>query len=195
MKVNKWKSGFFILLGIVLAIMAVLIVLILWPADQSELPQDKSEGAGKTVPFHIETNKENLNKVINAYIEKEKENAPIDYHVRLRDDVELTGQLDLFSTSVQFAMTFEPKALKNGDIILKQKGMSLGALKLPASYVLKIAQESYHFPDWIRIFPNQKMIYVSTKNMDLKNNVSVQVNEFNLPKDRISFTLLVPVQK
>lgn len=132
--------------------------------------------------------------MINSYIAKEKGDTPIDYYVNLKDDVELTGKLDLFSTSVHFNMTFEPKALKNGDIVLKQKGMSLGELHLPPSYVLKIAQESYHFPDWVRIFPNQKMIYVSTKRMNLKNNVSIRVNEFNLPKDRISFTLLVPVQ-
>jgi uncharacterized protein YpmS len=192
MKVNKWKSAFFLLLGLVLSIFVVFIGLILWPAGQEELPKEKN--VEKTVPFHVITNKEDLNKVINSYIQKDKGDTPIDYYVKLRDDVELTGKLDLFTTSVHFNMTFEPEALKNGDIILKQKGMSLGGLSLPPSYVLKIAQESYHFPDWVRIFPNQKMIYVSTKNMNMKNNVSIRVNEFNLPKDRISFTLLVPVQ-
>ncbi|AKP47485.1 MULTISPECIES: YpmS family protein [Bacillus] len=192
MSANKWKRAFFLLLGLVLFIIIVFIGLIFWPVDQGEIPKEKN--VGKTIPFHLETNKEDLNKVINSYIAKEKGDTPIDYYVNLKDDVELTGKLDLFSTSVHFNMTFEPKALKNGDIVLKQKGMSLGELHLPPSYVLKIAQESYHFPDWVRIFPNQKMIYVSTKRMNLKNNVSIRVNEFNLPKDRISFTLLVPVQ-
>ncbi|MGG1290206.1 YpmS family protein [Bacillus smithii] len=192
MSANKWKRAFFLLLGLVLFIIIVFIGLIFWPVDQGEIPKEKN--MGKTIPFHVETNKEDLNKVINSYIAKEKGDTPIDYYVNLKDDVELTGKLDLFSTSVHFNMTFEPKALKNGDIVLKQKGMSLGELHLPPSYVLKIAQESYHFPDWVRIFPNQKMIYVSTKRMNLKNNVSIRVNEFNLPKDRISFTLLVPVQ-
>ncbi|MED0659698.1 MULTISPECIES: YpmS family protein [Bacillus] len=192
MSANKWKRAFFLLLGLVLFIIIVFIGLIFWPVDQGEIPKEKN--VGKTIPFHVETNKEDLNKVINSYIAKEKGDTPIDYYVNLKDDVELTGKLDLFSTSVHFNMTFEPKALKNGDIVLKQKGMSLGELHLPPSYVLKIAQESYHFPDWVRIFPNQKMIYVSTKRMNLKNNVSIRVNEFNLPKDRISFTLLVPVQ-
>lgn len=192
MSANKWKRAFFLLLGLVLFIIIVFIGLIFWPVDQGGIPKEKN--VGKTIPFHLETNKEDLNKVINSYIAKEKGDTPIDYYVNLKDDVELTGKLDLFSTSVHFNMTFEPKALKNGDIVLKQKGMSLGELHLPPSYVLKIAQESYHFPDWVRIFPNQKMIYVSTKRMNLKNNVSIRVNEFNLPKDRISFTLLVPVQ-
>ncbi|MED1490277.1 YpmS family protein [Bacillus smithii] len=192
MSANKWKRAFFLLLGLVLFIIIVFIGLIFWPVDQGEIPKEKN--VGKTIPFHLETNKEDLNKVINSYIAKEKGDTPIDYYVNLKDDVELTGKLDLFSTSVHFNMTFEPKALKNGDIVLKQKGMSLGELHLPPSYVLKIAQESYHFPDWVRIFPNQKMIYVSTKRMNLKNNVSIRVNEFNLPNDRISFTLLVPVQ-
>lgn len=192
MSANKWKRAFFLLLGLVLFIIIVFIGLIFWPVDQGEIPKEKN--VGKTIPFHVETNKEDLNKVINSYIAKEKGDTPIDYYVNLKDDVELTGKLDLFSISVHFNMTFEPKALKNGDIVLKQKGMSLGELHLPPSYVLKIAQESYHFPDWVRIFPNQKMIYVSTKRMNLKNNVSIRVNEFNLPKDRISFTLLVPVQ-
>ncbi|MBE3571195.1 MAG: YpmS family protein [Bacillales bacterium] len=192
MKVNKWKRAFFLLLGVVLSIFVIFIGLILWPVDQEELPKEKN--VEKTVPFHVKTNKEDLNKVINSYIEKEKGDTPIDYYVKLQDDVDLTGKLDFFSTSVHFHMTFEPKALKNGDLILKQKGMSLGELNLPPSYVLKIAQDSYHFPNWVRIFPNQKMIYVSTKKMNLKNNVSVRVNEFNLPKNRISFTLLVPVQ-
>ncbi|MEJ9211784.1 DUF2140 family protein, partial [Bacillus smithii] len=70
MSANKWKRAFFLLLGLVLFIIIVFIGLIFWPVDQGEMPKEKN--VGKTIPFHVETNKEDLNKVINSYIAKEK---------------------------------------------------------------------------------------------------------------------------
>lgn len=89
-------------------------------------------------------------------------------------------------------MTFEPIALENGDLILKQKNLSLGDVKLPVSYILKFIRDAYKLPEWVTILPNDKQVYVALHRMRLNNDIQVRVQEFNLKEDRISLRMLVP---
>ncbi|MDQ0214429.1 uncharacterized protein YpmS [Oikeobacillus pervagus] len=192
---TKWKRSFFLLLGMNLFILAMIIILIFLPTKNDPLPVDVANQGDDPVQFHVNTNREDLNKIINAYIKKENQKSPIDYQVILKDNVELHGDVKVFSEDVDFKLTFEPKALNNGDLVLKQKGISLGQLKLPVSYILKFARDSYNPPDWIRIMPNDKMIYVSLKKMELKSDMKIRADHFNLKEDDIRFTLLIPTEK
>jgi uncharacterized protein YpmS len=109
--------------------------------------------------------------------------------------VELMGSVPVFTSNLDFKLDFEPKALENGDILLKQKSISVGQLNLPVSYVLKVIRDSYNFPEWVKIQPTDELIYVSLQDMKLKSDIKVRANEFNLKEDNISFRLLVPVDR
>jgi uncharacterized protein YpmS len=78
--------------------------------------------------------------------------------------------------------------------LLKQKSISIGALNLPVTYVMKIIQQNYKLPNWVVIEPNNESIYVSLQEMELKSDIKVRANSFNLKRDDISFTLWVPVK-
>ncbi|HZG69901.1 MAG TPA: YpmS family protein [Chondromyces sp.] len=190
---NIWKFGFFLLLGINLAVVAVVLIAVFMPMEEEPLPSaPKQEEA---VEFQIQSNKEDLNKMISTYIEKEKKKSgPVDYNVILRDEVELYGDVQIFSERIGFKMTFEPQALKNGDVVLKQKGISLGRMKLPVPYIMKIARDSYNFPEWVNIHPNDRMIYVSMNKIEIDNDFKVRADRFNLKEDDIQFTLSMPVE-
>jgi uncharacterized protein YpmS len=191
---NKWKRLFFLLLGINIAVFAVIFTLISLPSDDDK-PEMGRVDDGEDVKFVIHTNKEDLNKVINHYLEKEGLTGSIDYKVLLREEVELYGTMPVFGRDLEMKLTFEPEALKNGNLVLKQKSISIGQLQLPVSYVLKFVRDSYQLPEWVTIVPNDEMVYVALQKLELKSDIKVKVNEFDLKKDNIKFTLLVPTKK
>lgn len=175
------------------AVIIVLYVYITLPVEDSEI--NKKEERTENVPFQIQTNKHDLNQVIIHYVEEQQTNSPFDYQVSLDDYVNFSGTLSVFNQDIEMKVTFEPKALKNGDLILQQRSMAIGRLQLPASYVLKFVDERYQFPEWVDIQPNDETVYLNLQNMKLKSELKVKVNEFDLKNDRILFTLLVPTNK
>lgn len=191
---NKWKVGFFVLLGMFILGLVIIVSMIFMPIKDDKLP-DGNKNNYQEVGFNVETNKSDLNLIIEHYIEEEGMKGPVDYDVQLKDDVELLGSVPVFTSDIDFKLNFEPKALDNGDILLKQKSISVGSLNLPVNYVLKVIRDSYNFPDWVKIQPNDELIYVSLQDMKLKSDVKVRANEFDLKKDQISFRLLVPVDR
>lgn len=191
---NKWKVGFFVLLGMIILGFVIIVSMIFMPVKDDALP-DNNKNTNQQVGFNVETNKKDLNLIIEHYIEEEGMKGPVDYDVQLKDDVELLGSVPVFTSDLDFKLSFEPKALDNGDILLKQKSISVGSLNLPVNYVLKVIRDSYNFPDWVKIQPNEELIYVSLQDMKLKSDVKVRANEFDLKEDNISFRLLVPVDR
>ena len=127
----------------------------------------------KQVALQIKTNKQDLNRVINHYLDTEL-SSTYDYQVLLTDQVELYGAIPIFNEELNVKLTFEPKPLENGDLELQQKNMSIGNLSLPPSLVLKFIQNSYSLPEWIMIQPSKEKIYVSLNNFKLKSNFNVQ---------------------
>lgn len=189
---NKWKIGFFILLGLIAAVILFLYILIASPAEDSKMEPVKNIQDSEDVAFKVATNKRDLNRVINHYIEEEGKNSKIDYQVLLTDEVELYGTFPLFSEELELRLTFEPKALENGDLVLNQKSISVGRLRLPVSTVLKFVRDSYDLPEAVSIQPEEERVYVSMQRLKLKSDIKVRVNEFDLKKDNIKFTLFVP---
>ncbi|WP_175991291.1 YpmS family protein [Bacillus sp. Marseille-Q1617] len=191
---NKWKVAFFALLGALLAGFIIILLMVFAPAKDDELPENKANN-NKEVGFDVRSNKDDLNLIIEHYIEEEGLKGPVEYDVKLRDDVELHGSVPVFTSDIDFELKFEPKALENGDILLKQKSISVGTLNLPVSYVLKVIRDSYNFPEWVKIQPNDELIYVSLQDMKLKSDIKVRAKEFDLEEDNIMFRLLVPVDQ
>jgi uncharacterized protein YpmS len=189
---NKWKLAFFVLLGLIAALLLILFIMVTSPADKSKVEPVKNTSEQEDVAFKVATNKRDLNRVINHYIEEEGKNSQIDYQVLLTDEVELYGTLPLFSQELELRLTFEPKALENGDLILYQKSISVGKLRLPVSTVLKFVRDSYSLPAAVNIQPDEERVYVSMERLKLKSDIKVRINEFDLKKDNIKFTLFVP---
>ncbi|WP_316569888.1 YpmS family protein [Neobacillus sp. YIM B06451] len=190
---NKWKTAFLILLGLVLAAIVTMFILAMVPLDG--LKKEQAEVMdGEAVSFLIRTNRDDVNKLINHYLEKEVADTPVNYEVRVNDEVELYGTVPFFSQELNMKLTFVPEALENGDLLLKQKSISVGQLRLPVPYVLDFIRKSYKLPKGVAIWPNERQVVVHMQQLKLKSDVKLKANSFDLEKDDISFTLLVPVK-
>ncbi|WP_462411926.1 YpmS family protein [Neobacillus sp. Marseille-QA0830] len=190
---NKWKIGFLALLGVILLFVIIIISLAFIPPKELKSNQSSSQ-SGEYVSFHVNSNKSDLNKLINHYLQEEASESPINYRVILGDDVELYGSIPVFDDKVNMKLTFEPEALDNGDLKLKQKSMSIGRLPLPVSYVLRFISENNKLPSGVDIRPNDQAIYVHMQQLKLKSDMKIKADKFDLKKDDIAFTIMVPVQ-
>ncbi|NHC38725.1 YpmS family protein [Bacillus sp. MM2020_1] len=190
---NKWKIGFLLLFGINLLFTIVMLSLVMFPSNGPQTSK-LNVPMGEHVSFHVKSNKNDLNKLINHYLKEEAADSPIDYQIILGKEVELYGTLPFFSEELNMKLTFEPKALENGDLVLKQKSMTIGSLHLPISYVLNFISENYKIPKGVDIRPKDKLIYVNMKQLKLKSDIKIKADKFDLKKDDIRFTILVPVK-
>jgi uncharacterized protein YpmS len=190
---NKWKLGFFVLLGIDLLIMIIILFLVLTPGNKQDIANEKGP-AGDYVPFYVQSDKEDLNKLINYYLKKEANHSPVDYQINLGNEVEMEGTIPFLSEELNMKLTFDPEAQKNGDLVLKQKKISLGRLHLPVPYVLQLIEDHYTLPSGVEIKPNQKLVYIDMQKFKLKNNTKVKIDQFDLKQNKLVFTILVPVK-
>ena len=186
----KWKTLFITLLAVNILVILSIVVLINLPAKDADMKPVVTKE--EDIQFQIHTNREDLTRLINQYLDKEGLTGLMHYEVYLRDEVELYGKMPFFNREVEMKLTFEPIAQKNGDLVLKQKSIAIGQMNLPVSYVMNLINERYKMPDWVTINPNDENIYVSLQDMKLKSDVRVKANEFDLKNDDISFLLTVP---
>ncbi|MEI5907302.1 YpmS family protein [Bacillus spongiae] len=188
---NRWKLAFFTLLVFVLIVLIVIFSFLFKPIEDDDIVYKQIDREKEDIPLELTTNKENLTNLIDLYINENHLNGPIDYSVKLTDQIELYGTMAVFTGSIDLKMTFEPQVLSNGDLILKQKTISLGTINLPVPYVLKFIRDSYKLPEWVKIQPNEESIYVALTEMKLKSGLSVHAKTFDLATDQISFMLYV----
>lgn len=142
--------------------------------------------------FFVRSSKDNVDELANAYIDKLLTNTNQSYHIELNDDVELHGELPFFSTSVPLLAHFEPDVQENGDIILKQKSISIGNLKLPNRKIMQYIKNYLPVPPWVVIQPDEQQVYVKVTAMNIRSNLKVGVEHFDLEKDNISFRINIP---
>ncbi|WP_445491163.1 YpmS family protein [Niallia sp. 03133] len=194
LKKKSWKIAFLFLICINLIFIIGLSILIFLPSDKAKHSENTSNEQTGAVPLDVTTNKEDLTKLINYYIEKQGLNGPIHYEINLTNEVELYGYLPVFNQDVEMKLTFVPEALDNGDLLLTQKSISIGELPLPVSYVMKFIQQQYKLPDWVEINPEDETIYVHLTKMNTASGLKVKMKEFNLPEDKIRFSILHPIE-
>ncbi|WP_226036216.1 YpmS family protein [Aquibacillus saliphilus] len=192
-KKHNWKIFFLSLLGINVTIFIVLLLLIFLPTSKTEeLPEKEyiEEDAG--AEFTVHSSKQNLSELVNGYVDKLLKDKSDMYSVQLEDDVQLIGSIEVFETDIPVSIRLEPIVQENGDLILKQKEISLGLLHLPNKKILEYLKSNIPTPEWVVINPKEENIYVAITQMEIKSNFKVRVQQFDLENDRISFRIKVP---
>src|SRR5699024_9414481 len=96
-----WKRRFIILILTNLAIIVILAIFLYTPIDEKKFElsseQYKQERSSE---FVIRTTKENVNNLVNAYLDKLLAQTSHQYSIHLDEDVQLFGELPVFSTTV-----------------------------------------------------------------------------------------------
>lgn len=191
---NKWKRYFFYLLIVNIFVILTIAVLIFWPVSEDST-YNKSEGSDQeNSEFIVRTTKNNLNELVNAYIEQLLDGTKHYYRVSLDDDVHLLGDLPLFSTTVPISIHLEPFVQNDGNVILKQRSISVGKLQLPNKKIMEYIKRYLKMPDWVKVDPNKEEIYVAVTEMQTKSNFKISVERFDLRGNNLAFKINIPYQ-
>src|SRR5699024_3613389 len=189
---NKWKKLFIGLLILNITIILTLVVLLNIPAKETKITSEPTINDDLTSVLSVESNKDNLNELIKAYLNETLEESKYKYDVYLDEVVHLEGELPVFSTSIPLYIKLQPNVQDNGDIILKQKSIKLGLLRLPNEKILKYVEKYLHLLEWVTIDAKNENIYVKVTEMYLENDFGVEVRDFDLEKDKIRLDFIVP---
>lgn len=189
----NWKRRFTILCVLNGLAILFLVFYLYSPIPKTELELSseryKMENSSQ---FTVRTTKQNLNNLVNAYLDKLLANTNHQYSINLDDEVQLFGELPMFSTTVPLLINLEPIVQENGDIILKQKSVSVGQLQLPNKKIMQYVSKYLPVPDWVIINPREEEIYVKVTEMEIKSNFKVEVEQFDLEANNIAFKINVP---
>lgn len=191
---SKWKKYFLTLLTINLLILSGIILFILWPVSSSNMPDTEEVDEQRSSQFIVRTTKSNLNKLVNAYLDKLLDNSQHHYSIELEDDVHLLGELPVFSSSIPLSVHFEPIVQENGDVILKQKSISVGLLQLPNQKIMEYMKKYLPMPDWVTVNPKEEEIYVAVTDMEIRSNFRVSIENFDLEANNLAFKIHVPYE-
>lgn len=189
---DKWKKLFFLLLGFNILIVILLLVFLFWPVSDNEFPATEEQTEQESSEFIIRTSKQNLNSLINAYIEKLLGDSSHYYRISLKEDVHLMGELPVFSTTVPLSVHLEPLVQENGDLILKQKSISVGLLELPNQKIMEYMDRYLPMPEWVTVNPKSQEIYVAITEMNLQSNFQVEVETIDLEANNLAFKIKIP---
>lgn len=188
----KWKQLFLGLLFINVLAIVIIFGLVFWPIDDERFIISEPLTDAESSEFVVRTTKKNLNELINAYIDKFLWDTNHQYIVTLDDDVHLLGEIPVFSTTVPLSIHLEPIVQENGDIVLKQKSISVGLLQLPNKKIMEYIKNYLTIPEWVTVQPKDESIYVAVSEMDIKSNFEVAVESFDLEANNLAFKIKVP---
>lgn len=190
---NGWKWAFFILLAAIIALFGWLVYR-LQPVEQENSSSEvvsrvETEGV---LTFDLSTNKNDLNHLVNLYLEEELGEDFEQYSVSIDERVDLTGAIDVLGFPVQFTLIMNPLVMENGDLQLKAESILLGSFDLPLSLTMNILNQQLDLPEWIRVNSEDEYILVALNEFELENGTYFEMDYIDLEEDDIRVTIFLP---
>ncbi len=192
MKQIKWKTLFMSLLILNIVVVLSVFILLKIPAKETKIFPKEAISDDLTSVLSVESNKDDLNNLIDAYLTETLKDTKYKYDVYLDEVVHLRGELPVFSVAIPLYIQLEPTVQSNGDIILKQKSIRLGLLELPNEKILEYIEKYLPLPEWVEIDAKNEDIYVKITEMELQSGFVVKVRAFDLVEDKIRLDFIVP---
>ena len=191
-KLNPWKAAFLFLVAVLIGGFLLLFTRLTQERENvSQIIAENVVREGDPV-ITINSNKEQVNRFVDFYLADLQKDAEQHYQFVLKNEALLTGEFDLLGFPVSFYLYFDPFVMANGNIQLKAKSLSIGALGLPINQVLKMIQNNSEIPEWIDIQPKEEMIILRLDQFELKNGMFFRADKINLVDNKIQLNVYLP---
>ena len=164
-------------------------------ASEGDKPDSAAPPSTAAQPvFHATADKRGLEQAIHTYAQRNMVFGDYEFRVKLDQSLIFEGDVSVAGLKLRLTVDFEPEVRDNGDLVLHQRQFQVGSLPLPRHMVLEYVRQAYDVPDWIRIMPQDRQIYVAASQFHTQSGMSFRVREFDLPGDRIAFDIVMPVE-
>ena len=107
----------------------------------------------------------------------------------------LIGDTKFMGVKIRFAINFIPQMTKEGNILLKAKGLSVGQLNIPLKFVMGYIAKNYNIPKWVSIDAKNKTILLDLNRYSKHRSLKYSAEEINMEDGRFRFLITVPTNK
>lgn len=192
-KTNGWMWAFFIIMGLNIALAVWLVINL-----QSPTTESSGETSGEAVEvespltFEMLTNRNQLNQVVNLYLDEEMSEEDPDFRFELTDQAELRGVLQILGFDVDFTLLTDPYVMEDGNLQLRAQSIQLGAFELPISMAMNVISQQIELPEWVRVDSEQQFILVALNEFQLENGAYFEMQHIDLEEDDIRIGIILP---
>lgn len=192
-KVNKWKVAFLILLGIVIGSAGFFF----YRAGQirEDIPSATNSKRAGTPVLSVQSSKDQLNSLMDFYLENYQKKADVTYQFRLENQALLTGQFKILGQPITFYLYFDPFVTDDGNVLLKADSLSIGTLSLPIKQVMSMIEKNFKFPKWVQFDTKEQTVLLRLDQFKMDNGLFVKAERINLVEDDIQVSLYLPSDK
>ena len=189
-KKTIWKWLFLALLAINLGTFAFISSRVFNVRDQQSLGQ-VSKPKETTEVAKITTNRDQLNQLINTYLQ-DFQTSDMSYKFYLSNSqAVLEASYQLFGQKIPLYIYFEPLALNDGSVALQVKSVSAGSLNLPTSAVLAYVKSSIKLPAFVEVLPTKDQVILHLPQLTLTDNLYLKANQLDLVSGNFTFNLMI----
>src|SRR5699024_4678476 len=111
---KNWQRRFYILLTVNIVVLFFLAIYIYSPIPEEEIKRSSERyKEEQSSEFIVRTTKQNVNNLVNAYLDKLLAGTKHQYSINLDEDVQLFGELPIFSSTVPLLIHLEPIVQEN----------------------------------------------------------------------------------
>ena len=187
-----WAFIILLLINIGVIIWLAVQLNILSEGDAVQTETEEIVAADGAMDFELVTDKAQVNRVVNLYLQEELDDRFSGYTVNIDELVELEGALNVFGFDVDFGLYMEPLVMDDGNLQLRAQRIQLGAFDLPIEIALNILNQQLDLPEWIRINSEEAFILVAFNEFSLENDVQLQMKRIDLEADDIRLDIILP---
>lgn len=189
-QINWWKWAFFLLVLAILVTGGVVINRATAPAPQATVsrpikPSDTS--------VSVELNRNQVNALAANYLNRFLKGQKVKYNFIVGNKyATLTGDTKFMGIKVRFAINFIPEKTKEGNVLLRAKGLSVGKLNLPLKFVMGYIAKNYNIPKWVTINAKKQTVLLDLNRYSQHRALKYAAQEINMTSGKFKFLIIVP---
>lgn len=187
---NGWKWAFFVLLAAIIISGAVVVYRAAAPAPAPEVSRPVQTA---DTSLTVALNRKQVNALSANYLNKFLKGERVKYHFIVgKKYATLVGDTKFMGVKVRFAINFIPQMTKEGNVLLKAKGLSVGQLNIPLKFVMGYIAKNYNIPKWVSIDAKKKTVLLDLNRYSKHRSLKYSAEEINMEDGRFRFLITVP---
>ncbi|MHC5217568.1 YpmS family protein [Enterococcus sp. LJL128] len=190
-QINPWKVAFLSIVGIIVGCLLFIGIRMTQVREPDYKSSKTVERSGSPI-LSIQSNKEQINQLIEFFLEDFQKDSDISYDFYLENEAMLTGTFKVLGYPIQFNLYFDPYVMDDGNVQLKAKSLSVGTLGLPIKDILQFVQRDYKLPEWVEVNPDEKTILLRLDKFQMQNGLFIRADKINLIDDDIQISVYLP---
>ncbi|UQS83709.1 YpmS family protein [Bombilactobacillus thymidiniphilus] len=189
-QVNVWKWAFWLVILLIFVVGGFISYQATRPIKDAQELTPVSQSVKDTSPvFEVTLTKKQAQRLTNHYINEYLNNKDIKYHLQFGKDVSLLGSAKFLGSTIDFQLISDPYPTNKGGIQLKAQQLKVGKLGIPLGFVMFYIQHNYHFPNWVQIDSNRKVIDINLQNYKNDDGYYFKLKQFDLKQDKIKVSV------